>query len=108
MNRFEEKLRAHGRKLRRARLQTLQLNVGRKCNQACRHCHVDAGPWRTEMMSEDVAGWGAGWGAQFWAAGGGISRGGGGGGGRGLGFVGGGGGGGAWRDGSGKFLHIQE
>jgi len=55
MNRFEEKLRAHGRKLRRARLQTLQLNVGRKCNQACRHCHVDAGPWRTEMVGQAVA-----------------------------------------------------
>ncbi len=55
MNRFKEKLRAHGLTLRRARLQTLQINVGRKCNQACRHCHVDAAPWRTEMMGEAVA-----------------------------------------------------
>ncbi|HCH64406.1 MAG TPA: radical SAM protein [Deltaproteobacteria bacterium] len=31
----------------------LQVNLGRKCNQACRHCHVDAGPTRTEMMSEE-------------------------------------------------------
>jgi radical SAM/Cys-rich protein len=29
--------------------------VGRKCNQACRHCHVDAGPWRTEMIGQTVA-----------------------------------------------------
>src|SRR6266403_3273290 len=55
MNSFEAKLSAHGLALRRARLQTLQVNVGRKCNQACRHCHVDAGPWRTEMVSEEVA-----------------------------------------------------
>ena len=55
MNSFEAKLSAHGLALRRARLQTLQVNVGRKCNQACRHCHVDAGPWRTEMVGQDVA-----------------------------------------------------
>jgi radical SAM/Cys-rich protein len=55
MNRFEAKLSTHGLALRRARLQTLQINVGRKCNQACRHCHVDAGPWRTEMVGEEVA-----------------------------------------------------
>ena len=55
MNRFEQKLTAHHRTLRRARLQTLQLNIGRKCNQACRHCHVDAAPWRTEMMDEPTA-----------------------------------------------------
>jgi radical SAM/Cys-rich protein len=55
MNPFEEKLSAHRLALRRARLQTLQVNVGRKCNQACRHCHVDAGPWRTEMVGQTVA-----------------------------------------------------
>jgi radical SAM/Cys-rich protein len=52
MNRFAEKVMAHGLALRRAPLETLQINVGRKCNQACRHCHVDAAPWRTEMMDE--------------------------------------------------------
>src|SRR5215470_7614427 len=55
MNRFDQTLSAHGLNLRRAGLQTLQINVGRKCNQACRHCHVDAGPWRTEMVSGVVA-----------------------------------------------------
>ena len=34
---------------------TLQVNVGKLCNQTCRHCHVDAGPDRTEVMSLDVA-----------------------------------------------------
>ena len=55
MNPFEHKLVDHGLKLRRAALRTLQVNVGRKCNQACRHCHVDAAPWRTEMMDEATA-----------------------------------------------------
>jgi radical SAM/Cys-rich protein len=55
MNCFEEKLSTHGLELRRQKLQTLQVNVGRKCNQTCRHCHVDAAPWRTEMMPEPVA-----------------------------------------------------
>jgi radical SAM/Cys-rich protein len=34
----------------RARLDTLQVNLGYKCNQSCLHCHVNAGPHRTEMM----------------------------------------------------------
>ena len=34
----------------RARLATLQVNLGYKCNQSCLHCHVNAGPNRTEMM----------------------------------------------------------
>lgn len=39
-------------RLTRAPATWLQLNLGRKCNQACRHCHVDASPARTEMMSD--------------------------------------------------------
>ena len=41
--------------LLRNRVDTLQINVGKLCNQACRHCHVEAGPNRTESMPEDVA-----------------------------------------------------
>jgi radical SAM/Cys-rich protein len=37
--------------LRRRRTTTVQVNVGKVCNQACHHCHVDAGPKRTERMS---------------------------------------------------------
>lgn len=55
VNRFESKLAAHRLSLLRGRLQTLQINVGRKCNQICHHCHVDAAPWRTEMMPAVVA-----------------------------------------------------
>lgn len=54
-NPFASRLEAHGIALRRRALHTLQINVGRKCNQTCRHCHVDAAPWRTEMMSAEVA-----------------------------------------------------
>ena len=38
----------------RARLETLQINLGYKCNQSCLHCHVNAGPTRTEMMSRET------------------------------------------------------
>ena len=34
-------------------IDTLQVNLGYKCNQRCLHCHVNAGPTRTEMMTED-------------------------------------------------------
>jgi radical SAM/Cys-rich protein len=40
--------------LRRSRLETLQVNLGYKCNQSCLHCHVNAGPTRTEAMSLEV------------------------------------------------------
>ena len=33
---------------------TLQVNLGYKCNQSCVHCHVNAGPTRTEMMSAET------------------------------------------------------
>lgn len=56
MNRFAQALARHGLALRRAPFHTLQVNVGRQCNQTCRHCHVDAAPWRTEMMDEPTAG----------------------------------------------------
>src|SRR5436190_377411 len=40
--------------IRRGRLDTLQVNVGYRCNQTCVHCHVDASPYRTEEMSVEV------------------------------------------------------
>jgi radical SAM/Cys-rich protein len=39
----------------RGRLQTLQVNVGYRCNQSCVHCHVNAGPSRTEEMDGTTA-----------------------------------------------------
>ena len=40
--------------IHRARLETLQVNLGYRCNQSCVHCHVNAGPNRKEMMSPDT------------------------------------------------------
>lgn len=39
--------------IRRKQLETLQVNLGYKCNQRCLHCHVNAGPTRKEMMDGD-------------------------------------------------------
>lgn len=38
--------------LQRRELETLQINLGYKCNQSCLHCHVNAGPTRKEMMDD--------------------------------------------------------
>jgi radical SAM/Cys-rich protein len=40
--------------LRPTRIEILQINVGKRCNQTCRHCHVDAGPDRKEVMPREV------------------------------------------------------
>lgn len=39
----------------RLALDTLQVNLGYRCNLSCAHCHVNAGPTRTEMMSRETA-----------------------------------------------------
>lgn len=55
-NPFDERVAACGAgALRRRELAILQVNVGRLCNQACRHCHVEAGPNRTELMAAETA-----------------------------------------------------
>lgn len=40
--------------INRGRLETLQINLGYRCNQTCMHCHVNAGPNRTEMMERET------------------------------------------------------
>ena len=55
---FGDRIRATpgaGAPLRRGAIDVLQVNVGKRCNQACAHCHVDAGPTRTEQMSRETA-----------------------------------------------------
>ena len=42
--------------IKRKMLETLQVNLGYKCNQSCVHCHVNAGPTRTEMMTRETVG----------------------------------------------------
>lgn len=53
---FEAILRRHGLGLTPLNVATLQVNLTKLCNQACRHCHVDASPARREQLSaENVA-----------------------------------------------------
>ncbi|MES9966891.1 MAG: arsenosugar biosynthesis radical SAM (seleno)protein ArsS [Sedimenticola sp.] len=40
--------------INRAQLETLQVNLGYLCNQTCKHCHVNAGPKRTELMDRET------------------------------------------------------
>jgi radical SAM/Cys-rich protein len=52
---FEQTLAHSGHApLRASGLLVLQVNVGKLCNQTCRHCHVDAGPERREIMSRET------------------------------------------------------
>ena len=52
---FGDRLRREHGSLVRSALDTVQINLGKLCNQACLHCHVDAGPQRTEIMSRATA-----------------------------------------------------
>ena len=47
---FEDTLAKHEVSQTRKSIDTLQLNITKKCNQRCRHCHVNAGPDRKEEM----------------------------------------------------------
>lgn len=51
---FSAKAGFAGQGLRPAELKIFQVNIGKWCNQACRHCHVDASPTRTESMSAET------------------------------------------------------
>jgi radical SAM/Cys-rich protein len=53
MQHFAEKLLLNGQSLNRRAVDVLQVNMGRYCNLACIHCHVESGPTRTEMMSRE-------------------------------------------------------
>ncbi len=52
---FRERVKRHELDLRPISVDTLQVNVGKLCNQACLHCHVDASPKRTEQMDRPTA-----------------------------------------------------
>lgn len=53
--RFKEKLTSSNLfPLKPTGIDTLQINLGKMCNQTCKHCHVDAGPDRKEIMSQEV------------------------------------------------------
>src|SRR6476469_9602174 len=48
---FKDKL---GRPLTKSQIKVLQINLGKRCNLACTHCHVEASPKRTEELSPEV------------------------------------------------------
>ena len=50
MKAFETAMREHNVALKRDAITILQVNIGKRCNQACHHCHVESGPNRTENM----------------------------------------------------------
>jgi len=54
MNRFADRLATQALQLRRGRTEVLQVNVGKICNLTCVHCHVNAGPTRTEIMTRET------------------------------------------------------
>ena len=53
MQPFAARLHLDGNGLKRRAVDVLQVNLGRYCNLACIHCHVEAGPTRKEMMSRE-------------------------------------------------------
>lgn len=52
MKTFSANLKDHDLNIDRTAVEILQVNIGRRCNQACHHCHVESGPLRTENMDE--------------------------------------------------------
>jgi len=54
MNTFDQTLQTSNRRLERTAPRVLQINLGKKCNQTCVHCHVGAGPARREEMTRET------------------------------------------------------
>ncbi|SRR5581483_3051860 len=54
MQAFFDRVCEAGGSLRKRSVKVLQVNMGKYCNQACIHCHVEAGPGRKEMMTRDT------------------------------------------------------
>lgn len=51
---FKDILKENNLELKRRQIGTIQINVGKKCNQACTHCHVNGGPNREEVMNKNT------------------------------------------------------
>ncbi|MBI2986525.1 MAG: arsenosugar biosynthesis radical SAM protein ArsS [Deltaproteobacteria bacterium] len=54
MHPFAQRIKQNGGGFRKRKVDVLQVNMGRYCNQACVHCHVEAGPTRKEMMNRET------------------------------------------------------
>lgn len=53
-NDFAQRLQHERLTLRKSKIEIIQVNVGKLCNQTCVHCHVDAGPTRPEIMTRET------------------------------------------------------
>lgn len=51
-NRFSQRLTTEGLELKKSNIEILQINLGKLCNLTCHHCHVEAGPNRTEIITK--------------------------------------------------------
>jgi len=54
MQPFAQRIKQNGDGFRKLNIDVLQVNMGKYCNQACLHCHVEAGPGRKEMMARET------------------------------------------------------
>jgi len=54
MNSFQKKLNSSHLSLERGKTSRLQINVGHLCNLVCKHCHMEAGPGRNEVMNRQT------------------------------------------------------
>ncbi|NJD69291.1 MAG: radical SAM/Cys-rich domain protein [candidate division NC10 bacterium] len=54
MQHFAQRIKEAGDGFRKRQIDVLQVNMGRYCNQACIHCHVEAGPGRKEIMGRET------------------------------------------------------
>ena len=54
MEPFAQRIHLNGNNFNRRRIDVLQINMGKYCNLACIHCHVESGPNRTELMSRET------------------------------------------------------
>jgi radical SAM/Cys-rich protein len=54
MRPFAQRTKENGDSFRKRKIDVLQVNMGKYCNQACIHCHVEAGPGRKEMMARET------------------------------------------------------
>lgn len=54
MRPFAQRIKQNGDGFRKRKIDVLQVNMGKYCNQACIHCHVEAGPGRKEMMTQET------------------------------------------------------
>ena len=54
MQSFAQRIGQNGDGFRKRKIDVLQINMGKYCNQACLHCHIEAGPGRKDLMTRET------------------------------------------------------